>query len=66
MFVVIPALVKPVDPDNVDVGQAISLPDLNRGVRDGSYGFRLVISKGSPTDFDNDNATQKSEKCTVE
>lgn len=58
---VIPALVEPVDPDDVDVGHTFSLPDRNRGVGDGSYGFRSVPSKGSSTDLDDDSETQKSD-----
>lgn len=61
---VIPALVEPVDPDSVDVGQAVSLPDGSRGVRDGNHGFWSMLSKGSSTDFDKGNETKNhSEMC---
>lgn len=36
---VIPAFVEPVDPENVDVREALPLADGNRGVRDGNYSF---------------------------
>lgn len=49
---VLPAFVKPVDLENVEVGQAVSLPDGNRGVRERSYGFRSILSKGSSTDLE--------------
>lgn len=52
LFIVIPALVEPVDPEKVDVRQALSLPDGDRGVRDGNYGFQSQPSKGSSTDLD--------------
>lgn len=59
---VIPALVEPVDPENVNVRQAVPLADGSRGVRDGSYGFQSINSKGSSTDLNNVNKTKDHSK----
>lgn len=45
----VPALVEPVDPENVDVRQTVPLPDGNGGVGNWNDGFRSRPSKGGST-----------------
>ena len=58
---VVPALVEPVDPQDVSFGQSVPVSNGNRGVRDGNDGFWSSRSKGGSADLNNGN-----EKKTVD